>query len=61
MLDWAREHTTYEVICLHTNRRSPGALDFWLAQGARVVAEAGAGEDPRVDTVYLEFPPLTDA
>lgn len=53
----AREETPYEWLTLHTNARSAGAVGFWLAQGATIVADtAQPGDDPRLPTVYLEFP-----
>lgn len=48
-----------DVIVLHTNVRSAGALDFWLSQGAHLVYDArGAAQragEPVLETVYLEL------
>lgn len=40
----------YDRICLHTHRFLPGACDFWLARGYRVVAES----DNDWQTVFME-------
>lgn len=60
LLTHVRQETTYDVVSLHTNTRSPGALEFWLAQGAFVVGDdTQEPDDPRVRTVYLEFPEIS--
>lgn len=54
----------YDVICLHTDIRSPGALDFWLAQGGQVVWRRNPPQptsDDGLDTVvYLELDANTE-
>lgn len=47
----------YDVLCLHTNTRTPTALPFWLSLGAVIVHDQrGEDEDPRLATVHLELP-----
>ncbi|RJK97610.1 GNAT family N-acetyltransferase [Vallicoccus soli] len=47
----------YDVLCLHTNARTPAALPFWRSLGAVVVLdERGREADPRLATVHLELP-----
>ena len=46
----------YDVLCLHTNVRTPAVLPFWHSLGAEVVLdERATGDDPRLQTVHLEL------
>ena len=42
----------YDRIALHTYPHSPGALAFWIAMGAEVVADDSAG---RSRSIFFEF------
>ncbi|WP_432534252.1 GNAT family N-acetyltransferase [Kineococcus arenarius] len=46
----------YERLALHTYRRSPGAVAFWEALGARVVADDSAGASRSVFYEFADLP-----
>ncbi|WP_162872749.1 GNAT family N-acetyltransferase [Austwickia chelonae] len=56
-LDHARTISRYRVVYLHTNAKSPGALEFWTKSGAAVVRDDRDGwdQDSRFETVHFEF------
>jgi ribosomal protein S18 acetylase RimI-like enzyme len=64
MVDLARRFIAadggYDVICLHTDFRSPGAEQFWRAMPTSVVYDA-RGKDPTGDVVHFELPFPTGA
>lgn len=47
----------FQVAYLHTNARTPGALEFWRSTGASVVRDDRKDwdRDPRLATVHFEF------
>ncbi len=48
---WALGPCGYDVVCLHTDASSPGALDFWRSYPAAVVLPATLSEDEGVTLV----------
>lgn len=47
----------FRVAYLHTNAKTPGALDFWRSTGCVEVYDARPDEDdPRFETVHFELP-----